>query len=87
MTSPQIPADPAAPPRRRTRRDSQPAPALRHLPDHPGPAAARRARAGDPESGALSLEWIVIAGILVVAAVAAGAFFTSQISTWEHKIP
>jgi hypothetical protein len=48
---------------------------------------ARRARDGDPESGALSLEWIVIAGILVVAAGAAGAFFTSQISAWEHKIP
>jgi hypothetical protein len=48
---------------------------------------ARSARDGDPESGALSLEWIVIAGILVVAAVAAGAFFTSQISTWESKIP
>ena len=48
---------------------------------------ARRARDGDPESGALSLEWIVIAGILVVAAVAAGAFFTSQISAWEHTSP
>jgi hypothetical protein len=48
---------------------------------------ARSAGAGHPESGALSLEWIVIAGILVVAAVAAGAFFTSQISSWESKIP
>ena len=46
-----------------------------------------RARQRDPESGALSLEWIVIAGILVVAAVAAGAFFTNEISTWESKIP
>ena len=33
---------------------------------------ARSALGGHPESGALSLEWIVIAGILVVAAVAAG---------------
>ena len=48
---------------------------------------ARRARDSDPESGALSLEWIVIAGILVVAAVAAGVFFTAQISRWEAKIP
>ena len=48
---------------------------------------ARSAGAGQPESGALSLEWIVIAGILVVAAVAAGAFFTTQISSWEAKIP
>ena len=48
---------------------------------------ARSAGEGDPESGALSLEWIVIAGILVVAAVAAGVFFTTQISSWESKIP
>ena len=48
---------------------------------------ARSAGAAPPDSGALSLEWIVIAGILVVAAVAAGAFFTSQIAAWEHKIP
>jgi hypothetical protein len=48
---------------------------------------ARSAGAAQPESGALSLEWIVIAGILVVAAVAAGAFFTTQISSWEAKIP
>jgi hypothetical protein len=47
----------------------------------------RSAAGGHPESGALSLEWIVIAGILVVAAVAAGAFFTTQISSWESKIP
>jgi hypothetical protein len=47
----------------------------------------RSASGGHPESGALSLEWIVIAGILVVAAVAAGAFFTTQISSWESKIP
>lgn len=48
---------------------------------------ARSAGAAHPESGALSLEWIVITGILVVAAVAAGAFFTTQISSWEAKIP
>ena len=48
---------------------------------------ARSALDGNPESGALSLEWIVIAGIVVIAAVAAGAFFTSRITTWENKIP
>jgi hypothetical protein len=48
---------------------------------------ARSAGPGHPESGALSLEWIVIAGILVVAAVAAGVFFTTQITSWESKIP
>jgi hypothetical protein len=47
----------------------------------------RSAGSGHPESGALSLEWIVIAGILVVAAVAAGVFFTTQITSWESKIP
>ena len=48
---------------------------------------ARSAGDGHPESGALSLEWIVIAGILVIAAVAAGVFFTSKISSFEAKIP
>jgi hypothetical protein len=48
---------------------------------------ARAALNGDPESGALTLEWIVIAGILVLAAIAAGAFFTSVISKYESKIP
>jgi len=40
-----------------------------------------------PNSGALSLEWIVIASILVIAAVAAGVFFTSKITAWEGKVP
>jgi hypothetical protein len=42
---------------------------------------------GHPESGAITLEWIVIAGILVVAAVAAGVFFTGEITKYEAKIP
>jgi hypothetical protein len=45
------------------------------------------ARDGQPESGALSLEWIVIAAIIVGAAVTAGAFFAAKISSWESKIP
>jgi hypothetical protein len=48
---------------------------------------ARAARAGDPESGAITLEWIVIAGILVAAAVAAGFFFVNKIHQYENKIP
>jgi hypothetical protein len=48
---------------------------------------ARSARAGHPESGAITLEWIVIAGILVLAAVTAGAFFVGRIHQYEHKIP
>ena len=52
--------------------------------------ARRRARAaldGHPESGALTLEWLVIAGILVAAAIAAGAFLTIKIKQWESKVP
>ena len=45
------------------------------------------ARDGHPESGAITLEWIVIAGILVVAAIAAGVFFTGAIKKYEGKIP
>jgi hypothetical protein len=45
------------------------------------------ARGGHPESGAITLEWIVIAGILVVAAIAAGVFFTGAITKYEGKIP
>jgi hypothetical protein len=41
---------------------------------------------GNPESGALTLEWIVIAGILVVAAVAAGVVFSADIKTFEAKL-
>ncbi len=48
---------------------------------------ARAARAGDPQSGAITLEWIVIAGILVAAAVAAGVFFVGRIKQYERKIP
>ena len=47
----------------------------------------RAALRGDPESGAISLEWIVIAGILVAAATAAGVFFVSKLKSWEGKIP
>ncbi len=45
------------------------------------------ARAGDPESGALTLEWIVIAGILVAAAIAAGVFFNHAIKAETAKLP
>jgi hypothetical protein len=47
----------------------------------------RAALDGQPESGAITLEWIVIAGILVVAAVAAGVVFTADIKKYEAKIP
>lgn len=41
----------------------------------------------DNEAGALSLEWIVIAVLLVAAATAAGAFFTGAISHEAGKLP
>jgi len=50
-------------------------------------ARAGAAASGHPESGAITLEWIVIAGILVAAAIAAGAFFTGAITRYEGKIP
>jgi hypothetical protein len=50
-------------------------------------ARAGAAARGHPESGAITLEWIVIAGILVVAAIAAGVFFTGAITKYEAKIP
>jgi len=50
-------------------------------------ARADAALDGHPESGAITLEWIVIAGILVVAAVAAGVFFTGEVTKYEGKIP
>jgi hypothetical protein len=48
---------------------------------------ARAARAGHPESGALTLEWIVIAMILLGAATVAGVFFVNKIHQAENKIP
>jgi hypothetical protein len=46
----------------------------------------RTALDGNPESGALSLEWIVIAALLVTAAVLVGGFLTVLIKSWNNKI-
>jgi hypothetical protein len=46
----------------------------------------RSALDGNRQSGALSLEWIVIAGLLVAAAAIAYRFFHSAIDTWESKM-
>jgi hypothetical protein len=40
----------------------------------------------DPESGALTLEWIVIAGLLVAAAITAAALFGTAITTWASRL-
>jgi hypothetical protein len=48
----------------------------------------RAARDGDRELGALSLEWIVIATLAVIAAVAVGAYITTTlVPKWEGQVP
>jgi len=46
-----------------------------------------RIRSGDLDRGALSLEWVAIAFVLVTAAVALAAFLTGKISSFESQIP
>ena len=48
---------------------------------------ARKALDGHPESGALTLEWLVIAGILVAAATVTAVFLHAKIAEWESKVP
>jgi len=60
--------------------------AVRYLLDR-AHCRARAALDGNPESGALTLEWLVIAGILVAAAGATALFLSGKIRQWEHKIP
>jgi hypothetical protein len=48
---------------------------------------ARAALDGNPESGALTLEWLVIAFILVGAAAGTALFLSGKIRKWEGKIP
>ena len=47
----------------------------------------RSAPDGSPESGALSLEWVVIAVILVGAAATLAVFLTKELGVWENQIP
>jgi hypothetical protein len=49
-------------------------------------ARARAAAAGQPEAGAITLEWIVIAGILVAAALAAGLLFNNAVTRFAGKL-
>lgn len=49
--------------------------------------ARRRIRAVTRDDrGALTLEWIVLVGILVAAAIAAGAWMVLKITAWEGKV-
>lgn len=60
--------------------------ALRHL---MGQLRLRIAavRSGDPELGALSLEWVAIAIVLVTAALALATFLTGKLGDLEKLIP
>jgi hypothetical protein len=44
-------------------------------------------KSGDPESGALSLEWVAIAIVLVTAALALATFLAGKLGTLESLIP
>ena len=44
-------------------------------------------RSGDPAAGALSLEWVAIAIVLVTAALALATFLTGKLGTLESLIP
>ncbi len=44
-------------------------------------------RAGDLDRGALSLEWVAIAFVLVMAAIGLAAFLTTKIGDFESNIP
>jgi hypothetical protein len=47
----------------------------------------RSALNGNPESGALTLEWLVIAGVLVIAATGLTVWLTGKVKQWEGKVP
>lgn len=44
-------------------------------------------KSGDPESGALSLEWVAIAIVLVTAALALATFLAGKLGSLESLIP
>jgi len=46
-----------------------------------------RAVARSSDAGSLSLEWIVIAAVLFIAATAAGVVFSNAVSSESAKLP
>jgi hypothetical protein len=50
-------------------------------------ARIRAVRGGDPQSGAVSLEWIIIAVGLAIVAGTAVAVFTSKVHSDISKLP
>jgi hypothetical protein len=47
----------------------------------------RAVREGDPESGALSLEWLIIAGVIAAAAAIVGVIFTTHVTDLANNLP
>jgi hypothetical protein len=57
---------------------------------HVAGRARQRLRAvlgGDSESGALTLEWIIIAAAIAIAAVGAVAFFAVEVTKYTNQLP
>lgn len=50
-------------------------------------ARVRAVRDGDPQSGALSLEWLIIAGVIAAAAIAVGVIFTVKVDDYANNLP
>jgi hypothetical protein len=50
-------------------------------------ARLRAVREGDPQSGALSLEWLIIAGVIAAAAIAVGVIFTAKVHSYATNLP
>jgi hypothetical protein len=44
-------------------------------------------RARDPEAGALTLEWVIIAAAIAIAAVGAVAFFAVEVTKYTNQLP
>jgi hypothetical protein len=50
-------------------------------------ARLRSVRDADPQSGALSLEWLIIAGVIAAAAIAVGIIFTIKVNDYANNLP
>jgi hypothetical protein len=60
--------------------------AVRHMMDRAG-SRARKALDGHPESGALTLEWMIIAALIAGMAIAAAALFSTSIGHYTSQLP
>lgn len=48
---------------------------------------ARALRSGDPQAGALTLEWMIIAALIAGAAVTAAAVFGAKVTSYVSQLP